>query len=33
MAPSVSSRRAIVDRKRFSPLTSVATGRNTGGCF
>ncbi len=29
----VSRRRAIVDRKRFSPLTSVATGRNTGGCF
>ena len=33
MAPRVSGRCAIVDRNRFSPLTSVATGRNTGGVF
>ena len=33
MAPSVSRRRAIVERKRFSPFTSVATGRKIGGCF
>ena len=32
MAPSVSSRRAMVERKRFSALTSVAIGRNSGGC-
>jgi hypothetical protein len=28
MAPSVSSRRAMVDRKRFSAFTLVAIGRN-----
>src|SRR5216683_1915386 len=32
MAPSVSRRRAMVERKRFSALTSVAIGRNSGGC-
>jgi methionine-gamma-lyase len=31
VAPSVSSRRAIVLRNRFSAFTSVATGRNSGG--
>src|ERR1700730_11242922 len=32
MAPSVSRRRAMVERKRFSALTLVAIGRNSGGC-
>ena len=32
MAPSVSSRRAMVERKRFSAFTFVAIGRNSGGC-
>ena len=32
IAPSVSSRRAMVERKRFSAWTLVATGRNSGGC-
>jgi hypothetical protein len=32
MAPSVSRRRAMVERKRFSAFTSVAIGRNSGGC-
>ena len=31
IAPSVSSRRAIVDRKRFSAFTSVAICLNSGG--
>jgi hypothetical protein len=31
MAPSVSRRRAIVERKRFSAFTLVAIGRNRGG--
>jgi hypothetical protein len=33
IAPSVSNRRAMVERKGFSPFTSVATGRKIGGCF
>src|SRR3546814_6067065 len=32
IAPSVSSRRAIVERKRFSAFTLEAIGRNSGGC-
>ena len=32
IAPSVSSRRAMVDRKRFPPFTLAAIGRKSGGC-